>query len=187
MKRPIVMGIDPSLTGTGVVVIDGEGSIITRKVIGTPASTPTLQRIRRITHDVLQIYLGVVPGPSVVVIEQLVQGQTGKANDRAGLHWLIRSFLSTRRMQEGYLEQSSDAIEVAPGTLKKWVTGTGSAEKNLMLLKTFKRWGVEFSDDNECDAYCLARWGLAYLKGEVKLPVPKPKKRKSTEAKNVEK
>jgi len=26
-----------------------------------------------------------------------------------------------------------------------------------MLLKTFKKWGVEFSDDNLCDAYCLAR------------------------------
>ena len=49
---------------------------------------------------------------------------------------------------------------IAPGTLKKFVTGKGNSKKDLMLLKTYKKWGVEFEDDNLCDAYGLARMAL---------------------------
>ncbi len=49
---------------------------------------------------------------------------------------------------------------VAPGTLKKFVTGDGRAKKDLMLLKVYKKWGVEFDDDNLADAYSLARFAL---------------------------
>ncbi len=49
---------------------------------------------------------------------------------------------------------------IAPGTLKKFVTGDGRAKKDLMLLKVYKKWGVEFSDDNLADAYGLARHAL---------------------------
>jgi Holliday junction resolvasome RuvABC endonuclease subunit len=51
---------------------------------------------------------------------------------------------------------------VQPSTLKKFVLGGGAGRgKNLMLLGVFKKWGVEFSDDNAADAYSLAR--LAHL------------------------
>lgn len=47
---------------------------------------------------------------------------------------------------------------VAPMALKKYVTGKGTGvPKNVMLLKTFQKWGVEFHDDNVCDSYGLAR------------------------------
>ena len=36
-------------------------------------------------------------------------------------------------------------------------TGKGTAKKQEMLLQIFKRWGVEFNDDNAADAYALAR------------------------------
>ena len=49
---------------------------------------------------------------------------------------------------------------IAPGTLKKFVTGKGTAKKELMLLKTYKKWKVEFEDNNLCDAYGLARLAL---------------------------
>ena len=41
--------------------------------------------------------------------------------------------------------------------LKKWVAGTGRAAKEMMLLHVYKRWGVEFKDNNLADAYGLAR------------------------------
>lgn len=46
---------------------------------------------------------------------------------------------------------------VPPTALKKFVTGSGTAKKNEMLLGVYKRWGMEFSDDNLADAYALAR------------------------------
>ena len=42
-------------------------------------------------------------------------------------------------------------------TLKKYASGKGNAKKQEMLLQIYKRWGVEFNDDNAADSYALAR------------------------------
>jgi crossover junction endodeoxyribonuclease RuvC len=42
-------------------------------------------------------------------------------------------------------------------TLKKYATGKGTSKKQEMLLQIYKRWGVEFNDDNAADSYALAR------------------------------
>jgi Holliday junction resolvasome RuvABC endonuclease subunit len=47
---------------------------------------------------------------------------------------------------------------VPPTSLKKYVTGKGTGiQKNQMLLHIYKKWGVEFTDDNAADSYSLAR------------------------------
>jgi hypothetical protein len=48
-------------------------------------------------------------------------------------------------------------LQVPPMTLKKYATGKGTSKKQEMLLQIYKRWGVEFNDDNAADAYALAR------------------------------
>ena len=58
-------------------------------------------------------------------------------------------------------------LVVAPGTLKKYVTGNGAAKKNTMLLNCYKKFGTSFEEDDECDAYCLARLGAEYLEVEA--------------------
>jgi hypothetical protein len=55
-----------------------------------------------------------------------------------------------------------DPAIVTPSTLKKFVLGGSAGRgKNLMLLGVYKKWGVEFNDDNAADSYALAR--LAHL------------------------
>jgi len=48
-------------------------------------------------------------------------------------------------------------LQIPPMTLKKYASGKGTAKKQEMLLQIYKRWGVEFNDDNAADAYALAR------------------------------
>lgn len=48
-------------------------------------------------------------------------------------------------------------LMVPPMTLKKYATGKGTSKKQEMLMQIFKRWTVEFNDDNAADAYALAR------------------------------
>ena len=48
-------------------------------------------------------------------------------------------------------------LKVPPMTLKKYAAGKGNAKKQEMLLQVYKRWGMEFLDDNAADAYALAR------------------------------
>jgi crossover junction endodeoxyribonuclease RuvC len=46
---------------------------------------------------------------------------------------------------------------IPPTVLKKYVTGKGSGiQKNQMLLHVFKKWGIEFNNDNAADSYALA-------------------------------
>lgn len=55
-------------------------------------------------------------------------------------------------------------IDVAPTKLKKFVTGSGKAKKNLMGESIRRRFSnellnVDFTNDDEIDAYCLAKFG----------------------------
>lgn len=45
----------------------------------------------------------------------------------------------------------------SPNQLKKYVAGSGTVAKNTMLMRVYKRWGVEFALDDLADAYGLAR------------------------------
>ena len=42
-------------------------------------------------------------------------------------------------------------------SLKKFLTGKGNAEKNLILMNVYKKYGVECSNDNEADAINIAK------------------------------
>ena len=48
-------------------------------------------------------------------------------------------------------------LKVPPMTLKKYAAGKGNAKKQEMLMQIYKRWGIEFNDDNAADAYALGR------------------------------
>lgn len=41
--------------------------------------------------------------------------------------------------------------------LKMFCGLAGNAQKNLMLKAVYKKWGKDFADDNEADAYALAK------------------------------
>jgi Holliday junction resolvasome RuvABC endonuclease subunit len=46
---------------------------------------------------------------------------------------------------------------IPPTTLKKYVTGKGQGvSKSQIMLQVYKKWGVEFSDDNAADSFALA-------------------------------
>jgi Holliday junction resolvasome RuvABC endonuclease subunit len=84
-------------------------------------------------------------------------------------------------------------VEVAPTSLKKFITGSGAADKDQML-DAVQRAGVPIVDHNMADAYGLAQLGYAlqlpdsaYIVYErpqretihaIKYPVLKTKKRK---------
>ena len=48
-------------------------------------------------------------------------------------------------------------LQIPPMTLKKYAAGKGNAKKQEMLMQIYKRFNVEFNDDNAADSYALAR------------------------------
>lgn len=73
---------------------------------------------------------------------------------------------------------------IPPTVLKKYVTGRGNkVNKNEILLQVYKKWGVEFSDDNAADSYALAhlasgRASLAYER-DIYTQIQDPKYREA--------
>jgi crossover junction endodeoxyribonuclease RuvC len=72
----------------------------------------------------------------------------------AGLSFLLRILME---------ELSWPFILVSPTSLKKYTTGKGNSDKNLMMMSTYKDYGFESMDDNICDSYMLSIVGLALL------------------------
>ena len=153
-----VMGIDPSLTGTGIAVIDA-GRTLHIQTVATTAADNLMDRIEK---TAIQMHLAKERySPELVVMEGLSMGSFGgKIHDRTGLHYILRWQLWRGAGKE-------DVLIVPPTRLKKFVAGKGNATKDFMLLNAYKKWGMEFSDNNQCDAFCLAQFGLAHLTGKL--------------------
>lgn len=156
----IAIGFDPSLTSFGISDGTSHGAI--RTIPGRD----TLARVDDIMIEAAIFIAGreaiwVYEGPSI-----------GSA--MAGALW-----------DAGYLRARIDLLAreygaviytVPPSTLKKFVTGKGNTPKADMALKIWKKWAIDFADDKGADklmAYCLHRYGLAVLAGDVEHVAPK--------------
>lgn len=70
-------------------------------------------------------------------------------------------------LRDNIWENKVPYLEVPPNNLKKFVLGKGQGGKDEMRLGVFKRWGVEFKTDDQCDAYGLAQMARSLYTGEV--------------------
>jgi len=158
----IALGADLSLTGTGVSVLeDGkvkEQTSIKSSPVGKKAKDEIV-RLRTIVSSLMEIVDKYKP--DVVVLEGIafMSRNTTALAQLAGLNYMVRSAL---------VERGIPFLIVAPTTLKKYVTGSGNASKDVMMLETYKRFGVSILDNNIADAYGLAQVGTAVLNTEHK-------------------
>jgi crossover junction endodeoxyribonuclease RuvC len=53
-------------------------------------------------------------------------------------------------------------LVVSPKSLKKFVTGKGDADKEKMRWATKKKWSIDIDQNDECDAYGLAKVAQTY-------------------------
>lgn len=75
--------------------------------------------------------------------------------------------LTLWRLFDASYQIAGTPLLIAPTMVKKFAAGSGTAKKTEMLLQIYKRWGVEFSDDNAADAYALARIASGVAVGAV--------------------
>ena len=62
-------------------------------------------------------------------------------------------------------------LQIPPMTLKKYAAGKGTAKKQEMLMQIYKRWGIEFNDDNAADSYALARLASGNVLGAIEAAI----------------
>jgi len=148
------VGLDLSLNGTGLIILDNETKIINKKLI---TSNPKEDIEDRYIHILLELdfILSIHPLQKINVEGLSYQSVSSNAAQLAGLHFIVRTELKKK------LINYKEKVEIIPpGVLKKFITGKGNCKKNLILLNVFKKFGETFDDDNLADAYSLARLAL---------------------------
>lgn len=157
------LGLDLSLVGSGLVILKNgkleKQKLIKSKPILNGKPIDEVGRIRKIVEEIESIISDELP--SIAVIEGLafmVRNATALVQLSA-LNYMTRAML---------VDYHVPFVIVAPTSLKKFITGSGVAKKDVMLIETYKRYGVSILNDNECDAYGLAQVGLALLGGNSK-------------------
>lgn len=135
-----VMGLDLSISATGVCLPDG--SVMTIKCKPEWGDT-RLTLIR----DVVRRHC---PGVDLAVIEDKIHSSFS-----AAVLGMVQGAVRTELMDQGV-----PYALVPVKTLKKFATGNGNADKDLMMLSAKRRAALIFKDDNQCDAWWAREAGL---------------------------
>lgn len=155
-----VLGVDQSLTMTGLARLDESGIVTDR--IGTIPTTggllDTRQRVRYIVGRTLKF----APAECLVVIEApyVPQGSkaAGSVTERA---WLF-GFLVDQLASRGHI------VQVRTKTRAMYATGNGNAEKREVLAAMRAKFPtVVIRDDNEADALALLCMGARFLRTPI--------------------
>jgi crossover junction endodeoxyribonuclease RuvC len=164
-----VVGLDLSLTCTGVAVVTQDGAI-TDRITSQPArkvgkGDPPLtlaERADRLDKLVPQI-TGYCTAADLVVIEGPSYRSTTPSHDRSGLWWLVVDFLIPH----------TPVVEVTPSSRMKYATGKGQIDKDLVLSAVIRRYPhVDVNGNDEADALILAAMGARFLRHPLERPVP---------------
>jgi crossover junction endodeoxyribonuclease RuvC len=143
-----IMGLDLSLTRTGYALPDGSyGVLVPPNDVNR--GMPRLRWIRNTT-----VAMAKLQAVDLVVIEGYAMGMGREAQNHAmgELGGVVRL---------GMFDAGVRYVDVAPATLKRYATGKGNANKELVLVEAVKRLGYQGSDNNEADALWLRQMGLA--------------------------
>lgn len=133
-----IMGLDLSITATGVCLPDLTTYTIKTKDVDRDKRIIIIRD--RIAEDLW--------GVDLVVLEDFTSGLKGSAGHALGLtHGAVRTLL---------MDFGVPYVVISPNTLKAFATDNGACDKAAMILAAYKRGGIEFRDDNQCDAWWLA-------------------------------
>lgn len=160
-----VIGLDLSLTSTGIAVINTDTGDVTIDRIqskGTKDATLEERRSRLTTlqyavqtaitkaHEATEV----VSIPLVVIEQPAFSRQTGHMHDRSGLWWLVVA----------HAGKWYDVAEVSPTARAKYAAGKGNASKDAVLAAVVRRYPqVEVTGNDEADALALAAMGARHL------------------------
>lgn len=164
-----VVGLDLSLTGTGLAVIDLATGGLTTAVHKSPTPRDDflgshVQRHRDLVDGIVAQTLAC--NPALVVVEGLqfsVRGKDSSLTRRGFLWWAVA---------EGLVRGGAPVIEVAPPQIKQFATQKGNASKSEVVAAYAAAWpdaerGSNIED--RADAAFAAALGSAWLRLD-KLP-----------------
>lgn len=161
--RPLAVGIDPSLKGFAVVVVDWTtGEVVAQELLSTNP-TATTRRYLQI-EQWLAVRLRMI-GPEKIGHTCIEDFARERKQGREEMGMLRLACLRGMYEVFGDTEDAYPTV-VSIGTLKKFITGKGTNAKEVLMMYTLKKYGLEFTNNNLCDAHGLARIAAALASGQ---------------------
>lgn len=159
----IAVGLDPSLTCSGVAIANGT-EVTTRRVMAPNQGKSLLARRNRIRFALDGILTPIPHRVDVTVIEvPHSKQQFGAQNERIALYWFLVDQLAAR----------GPVVEVAPSQRAKLATGNGRATKGDVVAVTRAAFPeAQIPDDNVGDAIALMWAGARWVGAEMPTYLP---------------
>lgn len=155
-----VVGLDLSLSSTGIALVEGSGMVHLNRVQSKPTGNTVEDRSLRLRslagtiHDLADV------DPDLVLVESPTYSSkvTGSQHDRSGLWWMVVGRLTGHRIP---------VVEVAVSTLKTYALGKGSGkgtDKDQVLAAVVRRYlDIDVDGNDKADALVLAAMGARHL------------------------
>jgi crossover junction endodeoxyribonuclease RuvC len=150
-----LLGIDPSVTSTGIAWPNGTTSLL-RPPAGLRGGT-RLCWMRLRLHRLLTLH---PPLPRAALIEAPI-----RAFGKGGPTVMLRLGEARGVLLETLAAHDIHTIEVEPTRLKRWATGAGNADKDRMLEALPLGVSTTMNTDDEVDAWHLWHLGQVAING----------------------
>jgi Holliday junction resolvasome RuvABC endonuclease subunit len=161
-----VIGIDASLTGTGIctMLIDWPtGEVVSHKtehLKNNFTGPERLAYIRDKVKDAIE-HTGITLDPAFfVAIEDYAYSKGDKAHQIGELGGVLRLM---------FHENNYRWKAINPSHVKQFTTGKGNAGKEDMAVDIYAQWGQRFGSNDEADSYAIAQIARAMVCGENKI------------------
>jgi len=152
-----IIGLDLSLTATGMVNAEGEAFTIKNNATG-------MARLIKIRDRILYEADAALPADLVVIEGYSMGGQRGSA----GIGQALGELGGVVRV--ALWEAGVPYVDVSPSSLKKYATGKGNAGKEAVLIAAIRK-GADVEDNNAADAWWLRAMAFdTYGEPLVKMP-----------------
>jgi crossover junction endodeoxyribonuclease RuvC len=148
------VGLDLSLTASGIALVDTTPPERHVDVIKMPARYRGADRLHRILVDIARRVSKWAP--DLVLIEGYAFGRHNRAHQLGELGGVVRLWLYEKRIPY---------LEIPPSKLKGYAAGRGNASKDEVFGETIRRLGYQGHDNNEADALWLATMALDHYAG----------------------
>lgn len=157
----VFLGLDVSLTSTGVTALDADNKYIIDSMKTTPKDGSHLERHHKIL-TLLMTHLSWIKAnvSDKVDIWGVVEGYAYGKDPKRGSQVITLAEIGGLVRYMVWRYTGHPLIVVAPSTLKLFASGHGHAKKEQMLLALYKKYGIEFKTNDEADAFALAQLGV---------------------------
>lgn len=151
------IGIDQSYSGCAIVHVEAASGIATETVydFAPKAAGTGIPRLLYV-HRTLREHFTMIEGLGQVThicYEGYAYGAKFRREELGELGAMAKIALA--QTFPFHVERRIHAV--APATVKKFVTGSGRADKDKMMMAVYQRWNHESSSHDAADAYVLAR------------------------------